>query len=136
MTVWGSARLLRYAAFQDNGALYTRCGMSDNLCVHMSYYRYHVFFCTNLREDGRPCCASHDAQAVRDYAKERVKALGLAGKGGVRVNNAGCLDRCEEGPCIVVYPEGTWYTYVDREDIDEIIREHLQHGRVVKRLQI
>jgi (2Fe-2S) ferredoxin len=128
--------LLPRAAFQDNAVLYTRCDVTDNLGVHMSYYRYHVFFCTNLREDGRACCASRDAQAVRDYAKERVKALGLAGKGGVRVNNAGCLDRCEEGPCVVVYPEGIWYTYVDREDIDEIIHEHLQHGRVVKRLQI
>jgi (2Fe-2S) ferredoxin len=73
---------------------------------------------------------------MRDYAKERVKALGLAGKGQVRVSNAGCLDRCEEGPCVVIYPEATWYTYVDREDIDEIISEHLQKGRVVERLKI
>jgi (2Fe-2S) ferredoxin len=102
----------------------------------MSYYRYHVFFCTNRRDDGRPCCGTHDAQSMRDYAKERVKALGLAGKGQVRVSNAGCLDRCEEGPCVVIYPEATWYTYVDREDIDEIISEHLQKGRVVERLKI
>jgi (2Fe-2S) ferredoxin len=102
----------------------------------MSYYRYHVFFCTNRRDDGRPCCGPHDAQSMRDYAKERVKALGLAGKGQVRVSNAGCLDRCEEGPCVVIYPEATWYTYVDREDIDEIISEHLQKGRVVERLKI
>lgn len=102
----------------------------------MSYYRYHVFFCINQREDGRACCANHGSPSLRDYAKERVKALGLAGKDGVRVNTAGCLDRCEEGPVIVVYPEGTWYTYVDREDIDEIIDEHLVHGRVVERLRI
>jgi len=101
-----------------------------------SYYRYHVFFCVNRREDGSACCADHDAQAMRDYAKQRVKALGLDGKGGVRVNSAGCLDRCEEGPIIVVYPQGVWYTYVDREDVDEIIEEHLVNGRIVERLKI
>ncbi len=101
-----------------------------------SYYRYHVFFCVNRREDGSACCADHDAQAMRDYAKQRVKALGLDGKGGVRVNSAGCLDRCEEGPVIVVYPQGVWYTYVDREDVDEIIEEHLVKGRIVERLKI
>jgi (2Fe-2S) ferredoxin len=73
---------------------------------------------------------------MRDYAKRRVKELGLAGAGEVRVNQAGCLDRCEEGPCIVVYPEAVWYTYVDRADIDEIIAEHLGNGRWVERLRI
>jgi len=102
----------------------------------MDYYRYHVFFCVNARADGSACCQRFDAQAMRDYAKQRSKTLGLSGKGGVRINTAGCLDRCEEGPVIVVYPEGVWYTYVDREDIDEIIEEHLLNGRVVKRLQI
>jgi len=58
------------------------------------------------------------------------------GKGTVRVNIAGCLDRCEEGPVAVVYPDDVWYTYVDEEDIDEIIEEHLVNGRIVKRLQI
>jgi (2Fe-2S) ferredoxin len=73
---------------------------------------------------------------MRDYAKARVKALKLAGPGKVRINTAGCLDRCKEGPVIVVYPEAVWYSYVDQEDIDEIIREHLQNGRVVERLRI
>ncbi|HLF24519.1 MAG TPA: (2Fe-2S) ferredoxin domain-containing protein [Burkholderiales bacterium] len=100
------------------------------------YYRYHVFFCTNKRDDGSACCANHDAQALRDYAKSRVKSLGLAGAGRVRINNAGCLDRCEEGPVIVVYPEGVWYTYVDKHDIDEIIQRHLIGGEVVDRLRI
>ena len=102
----------------------------------MSYYRHHLFFCTNKREDGSACCQNHGAQELRDYAKARSKELGLAGKGGVRVNSAGCLDRCNEGPVCVVYPEGVWYTYVDKEDIDEIVQEHLQHGRVVERLKI
>ncbi len=95
-----------------------------------------MFFCVNRRDDGSACCANHDAQAMRDYAKERIESLGMQGKGGVRVNSAGCLDRCAEGPIIVVYPEGTWYTYVDRHDIDEIIDQHLVHGRVVARLKI
>jgi (2Fe-2S) ferredoxin len=102
----------------------------------MSYYAHHVFFCCNQREEGRVCCNDKGAHALRDYAKQRVKELGLAGKGRTRINQAGCLDRCEEGPCIVVYPEGVWYTYIDEHDIDEIIEEHLQHGRVVERLKL
>ena len=100
------------------------------------YYRHHAFFCINQRDDGSQCCQQCGAAQLRDYAKERVKALGLSGKGGVRINNAGCLDRCAEGPVIVVYPEGVWYTYVDEEDIDEIIEQHLAGGQIVKRLQI
>lgn len=102
----------------------------------MSYYRHHVFFCTNQRDDGAACCQDHDAQAMRDYCKSRVKAQQLNGKGAVRVNNAGCLDRCSEGPVIAVYPEAVWYTYKNRADIDEIISEHLRHGRVVERLRL
>ena len=102
----------------------------------MSYYQRHVFFCTNQREGGENCCNNHCASEMRAYAKDRVKALKLAGKGKVRVNNAGCLDRCDEGPVMVIYPEEVWYTYVDKEDIDEIISEHLQHGRIVNRLKI
>lgn len=102
----------------------------------MNYYRYHVFFCTNERDDGRPSCGERCSADLRDYAKSRVKALGLAGQGRVRVNMAGCLDRCDEGPTVVVYPEGTWYRIASREDVDELIREHLQNGRIVDRLTI
>jgi (2Fe-2S) ferredoxin len=102
----------------------------------MTYYRHHVFFCCNQRQDGRASCNDHGAQAMRDYAKQRVKELGLAGPGEARINQAGCMDRCEEGPVLVVYPEAVWYTYVDREDVDEIIEEHLRNGRIVERLRI
>ncbi len=102
----------------------------------MSYYQYHVFFCTNARADGSQCCARCSAQAMRDYLKKRTKALGLTGKGGIRINSAGCLDRCSDGPVVVVYPEGIWYTYVDSEDIDEVLSEHLMKGRVVERLKL
>jgi (2Fe-2S) ferredoxin len=102
----------------------------------MGYYKRHVFFCCNQREPGAVCCQNHDADAMRAHCKDRIKALGLAGKDRIRVNKSGCLDRCEEGPCVVVYPEAVWYTYVDQHDIDEIISEHLVHGRIVERLRI
>jgi (2Fe-2S) ferredoxin len=99
-----------------------------------SYYQHHVFFCLNQRAGGEACCADRGAQAAFDHCKQRVKAEGLAGPGGVRINKAGCLDRCAGGPVVVVYPQETWYTYVDRDDIDEIIEQHLKQGRVVERL--
>jgi len=102
----------------------------------MSYYQYHVFFCTNLRADGSSCCQRFNAQDLRDYAKKRTKELGIAGADRVRVNTAGCLDRCNEGPVLVIYPDEVWYSYVDQQDIDEIIDEHLLNGRVVERLKI
>ena len=102
----------------------------------MSYYRYHVFFCTNQRDDGSDCCQRFDARGMRDYAKQRSKQLGITGRGGVRINMAGCLDRCQEGPVVVVYPDAIWYTYIDRADLDEIIDEHLVNGRIVERLRI
>ncbi len=102
----------------------------------MSFYQHHVFFCTNQREKGETCCNNRGAQEVRTYAKDRIKALGLNGAGKVRINSAGCLDRCDDGPVLVIYPDQTWYTYVDKEDIDEIIDEHIMHGRIVERLKI
>ena len=102
----------------------------------MSYYQYHVFFCINQRENGTACCNNMGAQEIRDYAKSRIKQLQLNGKHQVRINNAGCLDRCQEGPVIVVYPEEVWYTYIDKQDVDEIIDEHLVNGRIVERLRI
>jgi (2Fe-2S) ferredoxin len=102
----------------------------------MSYYSKHVFFCTNVRDDGSACCGTANAQGARDYMKSQCKLLGLSGPGKVRVNNAGCLDRCDRGPVLVIYPAGTWYTYVDLEDIDEIIRAEFQEGRSVPRLLV
>ena len=102
----------------------------------MSYYKHHVFFCTNQRAPGVQACENCGASRLRAYAKKRIKELKLNGKDGVRINTAGCLDRCSEGPVIVVYPDETWYTYVDQEDIDEIIEEHLVNGRPVERLMI
>ena len=100
----------------------------------MSYFKHHIFFCLNQREIGEACCADHNAQAAFDHCKVAVKAAGLAGPGGVRVNKAGCMDRCAGGPVAVVYPEATWYTFVDHQDIDEIVQSHLKDGQVVERL--
>ena len=99
-----------------------------------SYYQRHIFFCLNERSNGEACCATHNAQAAFDRCKAQVKAAGLAGAGKVRVNKAGCLDRCAGGPIAVVYPEAVWYTYVDKADVDEIVASHLANGQVVTRL--
>jgi len=102
----------------------------------MAYFQRHVFFCTNERQAPDACCANHGAARLQAYARDRVKQCGINGRGKVRVNKAGCLDRCEDGPCLVVYPEAVWYTYVDQRDIDEIVESHLVGGRVVERLRL
>jgi len=99
-----------------------------------SYYQRHIFFCLNQRDNGENSCADHNAQAGFEHCKKRIKAEQLAGPGGVRVNKAGCLDRCAGGPVAVVYPDAVWYTYVDQNDIDEIVDSHLKNGQVVERL--
>ena len=99
-----------------------------------SYYQHHVFFCLTDRVNGEESCAHHGAQEMFDHCKKRVKAEGLAGPGKVRINKAGCLDRCAGGPIMAVYPEGVWYTYIDQQDIDEIVDSHLKNGQVVERL--
>lgn len=100
------------------------------------FFKHHVFFCMNIREDGRPCCGKQGAEIAQKHAKKRIKSMDMNGPGKIRINQSGCLDRCEEGPCLVVYPEGTWYTYVDTSDIDEIIDSHLIGGTPVERLKI
>ncbi len=102
----------------------------------MSWFKYHLFVCTNRRDNGEPCCADHGAEKARAYLKKRCKELGIHGKGSVRINSAGCLDRCDRGPVLVIYPDEIWYTYVDQDDLEEIITRHLQRGEVVERLRI
>ncbi len=84
------------------------------------YYRHHVFVCTNRRPDGHPrgSCAAKGSEAVRNYMKARAKELGLT---SARINTAGCLDRCEEGPCVVIYPAGLWYRATDRAAAERIL---------------
>jgi (2Fe-2S) ferredoxin len=99
-----------------------------------SYYQRHIFFCLNERKSGEASCSKHQAQDAFERCKSQIKAAGLNGEGRVRVNKAGCLDRCAAGPVAVVYPEAVWYTYVDTSDIDEIVESHLKNGQVVTRL--
>ena len=76
------------------------------------------------------------AEAAFDHMKARIKKLGLSGESKARINRSGCLDRCAEGPLLVIYPQAIWYTFVDNDDIDEIIESHLMNGKVVARLAV
>ena len=97
------------------------------------YYQTHIFCCTNRRPDGHKqgCCASKGGEELRNYMKRRAKELGLD---MARVNGAGCLGRCDEGPAVVIYPEGVWYKPTTEADIDDILTVHVQQGGRVDRL--
>lgn len=99
------------------------------------YYEAHVFCCTNKRAAGHPrgCCADRGGEELRDHMKSRARELGLR---KVRINNAGCLDRCELGPTMVIYPEGVWYSCATKEDVDEVLQTHLVEGGRVERLML
>lgn len=96
----------------------------------------HVFICTNQRPEGhvRGCCQSKQSEALVQLFKQEVSRAGLAQE--VRAQKAGCLDVCEHGPAVVVYPEGVWYGKVTPADVSEIVESHLVQGKVVERLQI
>ena len=100
-----------------------------------AFYESHVFCCTNERPAGHPrgCCKAKGSEKLRDYMKARAKELGLP---RVRINTSGCLDRCELGPTVVIYPEGVWYSVHTREDVDEILQRHLVEGGRVERLML
>jgi len=96
----------------------------------------HVFVCVNERAPDNPkgCCALADAVEVRSRLKRLAHEAGLRGR--VRINSAGCLDQCEHGVTIVVYPEAVWYGRVKPEDVDELFEEHVLNGRPVERLRL
>jgi (2Fe-2S) ferredoxin len=99
------------------------------------FYRAHVFCCTNERPEGHPrgCCKGKGSERLRNYMKARAKELGLK---DVRINAAGCLDRCELGPCMVIYPEGVWYSVHNKADVDEVLNVHVKQGGRVQRLML
>lgn len=103
----------------------------------MPVFERHVFVCTNVRPAGapRPSCTADGTSPVHTALQQAAKAAGLAGN-VVRVNKSGCLDQCEHGPTVVVYPEAVWYGNVQPSDAEEIVREHLVAGRPVERLRI
>ncbi len=102
----------------------------------MKRFDKHIFVCENKRAPGHPkgCCADKNSSGVRDYLKKRIAELGL--NSSVRVNSSGCLDACEFGLTIVVYPEGVWYGNVVIDDVEEIIQQHIMQNHPVERLKI
>ena len=102
----------------------------------MPKFAYHIFVCENIRsaDDPRGCCGAKGSAEIRAKFKEEIKKRGL--KGQVRANNSGCLDQCEKGPTVVVYPEGIWYGRVGINDVEEIMDSHIQGGKPVERLLI
>ncbi len=99
------------------------------------YYRCHVFCCTNRRAEGHPRgdCTLRGGATLRDFMKAKAQEMGLD---GVRINAAGCLDRCANGPVVVVYPDGIWYRVTDTAEVESVLREHLRDGRPVERLML
>lgn len=102
----------------------------------MNHYTKHIFLCANQKAAGKQCCANSGGELFFDYMKAKLSELGLHGPGKIRISKSGCLGRCSLGPCIVIYPEGVWYTYTTMADIDEIIGSHLVAGDTVTRLLI
>ena len=100
-----------------------------------AFFKHHIFFCTNERQEGhkRGCCKSRNGEKLRAYMKARTKELGIE---NIRVNKAGCMDRCEAGPIVVVYPEGVWYSPKTIEDIDLIIESHINNDTPVEALRL
>jgi (2Fe-2S) ferredoxin len=97
------------------------------------FFRCHVFCCVNERpaDHERGSCSRRGSLRLRNYLKARTKELGLK---GVRINTSGCLDRCEKGPTMVIYPEGVWYHYDTIADVEEILNIHIIAGKRVERL--
>jgi len=97
------------------------------------WYRLHVFCCMNQRPAGHPrgCCLEKGADKLRNYMKARAKELGFH---DVRINQSGCLDRCELGPTVVIYPDGVWYRVQTSADVDEILARHVGKGERIARL--
>ncbi|MDR3504536.1 MAG: (2Fe-2S) ferredoxin domain-containing protein [Legionella sp.] len=102
----------------------------------MTYYSKHVLLCTNQKAAGKQCCANSGGEEFFTYMKSRLSELGMHGPGKIRVSKSGCLGRCDLGPCIVIYPEGVWYTYSSFADIDTIIDSHLISGGIAQELAI
>ncbi|WP_028388360.1 (2Fe-2S) ferredoxin domain-containing protein [Legionella fairfieldensis] len=102
----------------------------------MAHYTKHIFLCTNQKAPGKQCCANTGGESFFNYMKMKLVELGLHGSGKIRMSKSGCLGRCSEGPCIVIYPEAVWYNYKSMADIDEIITSHLVAGHIVERLLI
>ena len=103
----------------------------------MPKFERHIFICTNQRPEGHPrgCCGPSGEGELHRLFKEKLSERGIPNS-RVRANKAGCLDQCEVGPTVVVYPEAVWYGHVTPADVDEIIDSHIIGGQPVERLII
>jgi (2Fe-2S) ferredoxin len=99
------------------------------------FFEAHVFVCCNRRPEGhhRGSCAAKGSEKLRDYMKARAKELGIP---AIRVNTSMCLDRCELGPCLVIYPEGVWYRIGSTADVDAVLEGHLVKGERIASLML
>jgi (2Fe-2S) ferredoxin len=103
----------------------------------MPKFERHIFICTNQRPEGHPrgCCSPSGEGELHRLFKEKLSERGIPNS-RIRANRVGCLDQCEIGPTVVVYPEAVWYGHVTPADIDEIIDSHIVGGKLVERLII
>ena len=105
----------------------------------LPYYNRHVFICENRRDNDKQCCAvtaeTNIANPVK-FLREHLREKQLHGAGKVRVNRAGCFDRCPLGPVLVVYPDSIWYRYETENDLSEIAKKHLIDGEIVNHLRL
>jgi (2Fe-2S) ferredoxin len=99
-------------------------------------YEKHIFICTNQRAEGahRKSCGEGHGMEIVDAFKKRLKELNLPMK--LRAQKSGCLDICDFGQTIAIYPEGVFYAGVELRDVEEIIQEHIVNNRVVERLKL
>lgn len=100
----------------------------------MSFYKSHVFICTN-KKDNKDCCANHNSLEILEYAKQRIGELGVTKDAKFRISSSGCMGRCSLGPVLAVYPQGVWYSYSSKQDIDRILSATLA-GSICEELLI
>ena len=98
------------------------------------YYKRHIFFCCNQKNDNNGGCKNLGGEDAFIYAKDLLQKKELWGKNLYRATKSGCLGRCSSGPVCVIYPDGIWYSYVDLDDVKEIIEQHLINATIVDRL--
>jgi (2Fe-2S) ferredoxin len=102
----------------------------------MARYKRHILICENIRDEDHPrgSCGRKCSEDIRMAFKTALKNRGMTTV--YRANKSGCLDACEFGPVVVVYPDGVWYGGVTATDVEEIIEEHVIGGKPVTRLMI
>lgn len=97
-------------------------------------YEKHIFICTNQKGEGKACCGEAKGMELVQLFKEALRSRGLQGK--VRAQRAGCIDACNDGPALVIYPEGTYYGHVTPADVERIVSEHVEQNKIVSDLML